>query len=467
MTLLPLTVSAPPFALQSKRYVVAIAVISAFGGFLFGYDLGLIGAANSYLRDQFHLSPAALGFASASAALGCLIGPFLGGWLCDRVGRERTMMVAAALLGVGAALTAFAPTITWFNVFRIVGGVGVGLCSIACPMYIAEVAPPKVRGRLGIMYQVAIVVGSTMAPLVAYFLVRGFPDSVSWRWMFGSQMLFVLAFASFLFGLPPSPRWLASRGRQQEAMEVLVRVHGVKEAESEFREIDAALAAEPGGLAELWRPGLRYALIVGLLLAFFAQWTGWSAMGGYIPMLLEMSGVHDRRSAILQFAMTYVTMAVLAVVAMFLVDRIGRKPLWIGGSVAMAAFTFYTGILFYNHHQGVAVLLAIMLCALPHGLALGPLPWLMMSEIFPNRIRAKAVALTTTFLWLAIFACAQLFPVLMAFSQRTLGSIAGIFWLFSGICVLATLYGVKMLPETGGRTLEDIGRSLGKKKDRR
>src|SRR6266404_4720581 len=300
MTPLSLDVSVPSLARQRNRYVVAIAVISAFGGFLFGYDLGLIGAANSYLRDQFHLSPAALGFASASAALGCLIGPFLGGWLCDRVGRERTMMVAAALLGVGAALTAFAPTITWFNIFRIVGGVGVGLCSIACPMYIAEVAPPKVRGRLGIMYQVAIVVGSTMAPLVAYFLVRGFPDSVSWRWMFGSQLLFVLAFASFLFGLPPSPRWLASRGRQQEAMEVLVRVHGVKEAEPEFREIDAALAAEPGGLAELWRPGLRYALIVGLLLAFFAQWTGWSPMGGYIPMLLEMSGRSEEHTSELQ-----------------------------------------------------------------------------------------------------------------------------------------------------------------------
>ena len=463
--IVPSAVSALPPPPQNTRYVFAIALIAAFGGFLFGYDLGLIGAANSYLRDQFHLSPAALGFASASAALGCLIGPFLGGWLCDLLGRERTMMVAALLLGLGAALTAFAPTIVWFNVFRIVGGVGVGLCSIACPMYIAEVAPPRVRGRLGIMYQLAIVVGSTMAPLVAYFLVRCFPDNVSWRWMFGSQIAFVVAFASLLFRLPPSPRWLAGKGRQQEAMDVLVRVHGAEEAESEFREINSALVTEPGGFAELWGPGLRYALLVGLLLAFFVDWTGWSAMGGYIPMLLELSGVHDRQSAILQFAMTYVAMAVLAVVAMFLVDRVGRKPLWIGASVAMAAFTFYTGILFYFHHQGIAVLLAIMLCTLPHGLALGPLPWLMISEIFPNRIRAKAVAVTTTFLWLAIFACAQLFPVLMAFSQRTLGSIAGIFWLFSGICVLATIFGVKMLPETGGRTLEDIGRSLAGKKE--
>ncbi len=460
MTSATLTSPAPAY---DRRYVVFMALIATFGGFLFGYDLSLIGAANSYLRDQFHLSESALGFATASAALGCIVGPFLGGWLCDRIGRERTMMVAAALLALGALLTSLAPNILLFNTFRIVGGVGVGLCSIASPMYIAEVSPPRMRGRLGTMYLLSLVVGSTAAPLVAYFIVLHFPDNVSWRWMFGSQMVFVLAFAIFLFFLPPSPRWLASRGRFSEARSVLNRLHGVETGETEMKEIEASLAEEDGGFAELWQPGIRLALLIGLLLAFFNNWTGWSAMGGYIPMILETSGVHERQSTILQFAITYLAMALLTVTAMFLVDRIGRRPLWIVASVAMAVFTFIAGLLFFHHVQGPIILLAITLCAFPHGLALAPLPWLMMSEIFPNRIRARAVAVTTTFLWIVVYTCAQFFPILSGWSQRTMGSIAGVFWIFTLLCILSTIFGLKMLPETRGRTLEDIGRSIAKK----
>jgi sugar porter (SP) family MFS transporter len=456
------TLAAPPVpaTTQSSRYVILIASIATFGGFLFGYDLSLIGAANSYLKDQFHLNDAALGFTTASAALGCVFGPFLGSWLCDKIGRERTLMVAGALLAVGALMTAFAPNIILFNTFRILGGVGVGLCSIASPMYIAEVAPAKKRGRLGLMYQLAIVVGSTAAPLIAYVIVGHFPVATCWRWMFASQMVVVVLFAGFLFLLPPSPRWLAERGRFGEAREVLNRVHGSEMAELEMREIKTALGEEPGGFAELWRPGIRAALLVGLLLAFFNCWTGWSAMGGYIPMLLQMAGVHERQSAILQFAITYGAMAVLTIASMFLIDRAGRRPLWIFASFLMAIITFVTGLVFHYQVHGLAVLLVITLCTIPHGLALGPLPWLMMSEIFPTRIRAKAVGVTTTFLWIVIYTCAQLFPMLTSWSQRALGSIAGVFWVFTAVCICSAIFGVKLLPETRGRTLEDIGRAV-------
>jgi SP family arabinose:H+ symporter-like MFS transporter len=450
---------------HSNRYVTLIALIATFGGFLFGYDLSLIGAANSFLKEQFQLSEAALGFTTASAALGCIFGPFLGGWLCDRIGRERTMMVAALLLAAGALMTAFAPTIFLFNAFRILGGVGVGLCSIASPMYIAEVAPARMRGRLCLMYQMAIVVGSTAAPLVAYVIVSHFPDTVSWRWMFGSQMVVVVLFAGFLFLLPPSPRWLAERGRFAEAARVLTLVHGAETAVIEMGEIKTALAEEPGGFAELWQPGIRFALLIGLLLAFFNNWTGWSAMGGYIPILLQMAGVHDRSAAILQFSLTYGAMALMTVLSMSLIDRAGRRPLWIFASIFMGLITFVTGLVFHYQIHGIMVLLVITLCTVPHGLALGPLPWLMMSEIFPTRIRAKAVALTTTFLWIAIYTCAQLFPMLTGWSQRSLGSIAGVFWLFTIMCICAALFGFKLLPETRGRTLEDIGRSMSKRKE--
>jgi SP family arabinose:H+ symporter-like MFS transporter len=449
-----------PAATQSNRYVFLIASIATFGGFLFGYDLSLIGAANAYLKDQFHLSDAALGFTTASAALGCVFGPFLGSWLCDKIGRERTLMVAGAMLAAGALMTAFAPNIILFNAFRILGGVGVGLCSIASPMYIAEVAPAKKRGRLGVMYQLAIVVGSTAAPLIGYWIVGHFSEATCWRWMFGSQMVVVILFAAFLFLLPPSPRWLAERGRFDEANEVLVRVHGTEMAAREMQEIKTALAEEPGGFGELWRPGMRATLVIGLLLAFFNCWTGWSAMGGYIPILLQMSGLHERQTAILQFAITYGAMAVLTIASMFLIDRAGRRPLWIFASFMMAIITLITGLVFHYQVHGLVVLLVITLCTIPHGLALGPLPWLMMSEIFPTRIRAKAVGVTTTFLWVTIYTCAQLFPMLTSWSQRTLGSIAGVFWVFTAVCICSAIFGIKLMPETRGRSLEDIGRSL-------
>jgi MFS family permease len=263
--------------------------------------------------------------------------------------------------------------------------------------------------------------------------------------------------------LPPSPRWLAEKGRFAEATRVLTRVHGAEAAEMEMREIQSALKEETGSLRELFQPGIRFALIIGLFLAFFNNWTGWSAMGGYIPIILQMAGV-GKENAILQFSVTYVAMAVFGVLSMFLIDRAGRRPLWIFASLLMALTTFATGLVFHYQIHGFLVLLVLVLCALPHGLALGPLPWLMMSEIFPTRIRARAVAVTTTFLWIVIFACAQCFPLISSWSQKHLGSIAGTFWLFTLICIGSMIFGFKMLPETRNRSLEEIGRSLAESK---
>ncbi|MHB9037809.1 MAG: sugar porter family MFS transporter [Armatimonadota bacterium] len=447
---------------RKNAYAFRVAFVAAVGGFLFGYDLSLIGAANVFLREQFHLSAKAFGFATGSAALGCVFGPFFGAWLCDRIGREKTMIVASLLLAIGAMITALAPTILVFNVFRIVGGVGVGLCSIASPMYIAEIAPARKRGRLGIMYQLAIILGSTAAPLIAYFLVMILPSAISWRWMFGSQVIVVLIFTIFLFFLPRSPRWLAERGRHDEALDVLTRVDSEENARKELQEIKESLEQESGKLSELFLPGIRYALVIGLLLAFFNNWTGWSAMGGYIPRLLEMSGLQNRSLAILQFSLTYVAMAVITLISISIVDRAGRRPLWMIGSACMAVFTGVAGLVFHLHLQGPIVLLVLVFCAVPHGLALGPLPWLMMSEIFPTKVRAKAVAVTTTFLWLIIFTCAQFFPMISSWSEKVIGSPAGVFWVFTLVCIFSMLFGWKMLPETKGRTLESIARSWDK-----
>ena len=458
-------------------FVYRIAFVAAIGGFLFGFDLGMIGAANIYLRDQFHLSDAQFGLATASAGIGCILGPFVGAWLCDAVGRKRTMIAAAVLLALSAIATA-APEmlagssvrsiVTVFNIFRAVGGLGVGLCSIASPMYIAEVAPPKKRGRLGLMYQLAIVCGHIVAPLIGYLVVISLPhcDGVAeiawqqpWRWMFASETVCVLVFVSFVFSLPSSPRWLAEKGRHDEALEVLTRVGGPAYARREIEEIRSSLEQETGGWGELLTPGMRHALLIGLLLAFFNNWTGWSVIGAYIPDLFELSGLEDRAAAIGRFALTYGAMGLMTVVSLVLMDRVGRRPLWMFASLLMAAITCATGFVFHLQLTGGIVLVVIMLCTVPHGIALGGIPWLMMSELFPTRVRAKAVSITTTFLWVAIFTGAYLFPALKTASTALVGSVGGAFWLFTAICILSFLFGWRMMPETKGRTLEEIAES--------
>jgi len=544
-----------------------LAFVAAIGGFLFGFDLGLIGAANIFLRDQFHLSDAEFGFVTASAVLGCVMGPVFGFWLCDAVSRRRTMLIASSLLAVSAVFTAIpdvisdgsrSSTLLVFNVFRFVGGLGVGLCSVASPMYIAEIAPAAKRGRLGLMYQLAIVLGHAVAPLVAFGIVyvlrvnygiseTSIPENPwlqVWRWMFLSEMACVVLFVAFVFKLPFSPRWLAEKGRLDEAKDVLTLVDGPEYAEREIEEIKFDLTQEQGTWADLFSPGIRFALLIGILLTFFNNWTGWSVIGGYIPRLLELAGF-NRESAIGNFVAVYVAMGLMTVVSLALMDRVGRRPLWQFASLLMAAITFATGYMFYREVTGWPILIILGLVTIPHGIALGGIPWLMMSELFPTKLRAKAVSVTTTILWIFIFCGAYLFPVITGFAQRTflthrnvivtgstisfshsrpptindsqgrfvtagfrpgdqvtvtgaaspqnngtftvaevsdtrltlgsgpqvidetagtnvtvhIGSIGPAFWLFSMICILSFLFGLTIMPETKGRTLEEIGGS--------
>lgn len=448
---------------RSTSFAFVVAFVASVGGFLFGYDLAIVCGANLYLKEVFNLSPAGFGFATGSAALGCILGPFLGAWMCDAYGRNRTMMFACALLGIGSIFTAIPNDIVTFNVFRIIGGIGVGLCSVASPMYISETSPPRLRGGFGTMYQLAIVIGSVTAPFVSYLIVKLTPASVAWRWMFASEILPVVVFIVLLWFLPQSPRWLASKGRMDEALATLTRIGGTDFAKNELAQIQTALKEETSRFSELFAPGTRYALIIGLLLAFFNNWTGWSVMAGYIPMLFEAAGLQDRSLAFLQFAVTYGFMGLVTLVACWTVDRAGRRPLWLIASALMILVTFLAGAVFHFHLKGWPVLMVIILCTIPHGLALGPLPWLMMSEIFPTRLRGRAVSLNTAFLWVTIYAGAQLFPLMTDYSQQKLGSVAGAFWLFSAICVLSLLFGWKMLPETKGRVLEEIAASWRKK----
>jgi sugar porter (SP) family MFS transporter len=442
-----------------KLYAFFISFVASIGGFLFGYDLVIISGAQIFIRDQFGLTPSQFGFATSSALLGCIAGPSLGAWLCDQIGRKGTLLVAGGLFVIGAAGTALADNIVTFNVFRIAGGVGVGLSSLASPMYIAEIAPRRNRGRLGIMYQLAITIGAVAATLVAYCLAKTVADTVSWRWMFASVIVPVIIFAVLLLRVPQSPRWLAQKGRFEEAREILTRVDGPENGEKELAEIRGSLSEETGGLAELFQPGIRTALLTGIALALFNNWTGWTGIAFYLPTLFQKAGYAQASDAIGQNVLVMGGNVLLTLVSIWLVDRAGRRALWIAGSAAMFVCLILAGMVFQYNVTGPIVVLVIFLCAAPHAVALGPLPWLMMSEIYPTRIRAKAVSISTTFLWIAGFSGPLAFPLLEAVSEKLFKTIAGVFWLYAGVCVISFFWALKYLPETKGRSLEEIARS--------
>ena len=459
--------SKEPAASGNKMFAVFVCFVAAMGGFLFGYDLTLISSANIFLREQFNLSDSQFGFATASAVLGCIMGPFLGSWLCDRIGRRNTLLWASVLLAIGAVGTALPKTILMFNIFRIVGGVGVGLCSIASPMYITEIAPARLRGGLGVLYQLAIVVGAILSALVGWLLAKNLADDVCWRWMFGSVIISVLPFIICLFIVPKSPRWLVEKGRDDEALKTLTKIDGAENAAKAFKEIKQSLAEDSGRLStfgEIFSPGLRKILFIGLLLAFFNNWTGWSGMGAYLPFMFQKAGFDDKAEAILQYVFAYGVMGVFTMLAGCVVDKAGRRPLWLGASALMVIAMVLMAMVYQFNISGKIILLFVSLAAVPHAMALGPLPWLMMSEIFPNRARAKGVAITTTFVWCVVFLVAYIFPVISGWSEKLIGNVSGIFYVYAFISVLSLIFGLKLLPETKGKTLEEIEKMLLHKK---
>ena len=435
-------------------YVVFVSFVAALGGFLFGYDLVMISGAVIFLKEEFGLSAAGLGFTTASAVIGCIVGPIAGSRLCDLLGRKRTLIIANLLFGISAIGTALPETIDQFNFFRVIGGIGCGLASVASPMYLAEIAPARLRGRLVLIYQLFIVVGAFSATLVAYYLAF----FEAWRWMFASELVPILAFGVLLTLIPRTPRWLAQQNRTREARRVLARINGREEAEGLLREIQESLAEETGTLSELLKPGIRTAFTVAVLLAVFSQWTGWSLVAAYLPILLQKAGFEKASDAIFQYAMVNGINIGLTLVSIWLVDRVGRRPIWLVTSLGMVFGVTLLGAVFHFDLTGFVVVGAVLMCAWPHVIGLGPLPWVMMSEVMPTRVRARAVGIATMCLWIANYSGVHAFPVLLELSEERFGSPAAVFWIFTLTCALAFVFGWKLVPETKGKSLEKIAR---------
>ncbi len=356
-------------------YLTLVCLVAAMGGLLFGYDTAVISGAIGFLESHFELNAMMVGWTAGCALVGCIIGTVMAGVLSDRIGRKKVLVLSAILFLISAIGTAIPETLTQFIVYRIIGGIGVGAASMTSPMYIAEMSPARIRGRMVSMNQLAIVFGIVVVYFVNYF-IAGYGDAVDrqlavtttqeswnvvsgWRWMFGSEVIPATALLLLLFLVPESPRWLTSQGRSDEARNVLMRVDGADHAELEMAEIADALSHESASLSQLLMPGTRMALLIGVVLAVLQQITGINVILYYGPEIFKQTGV-ESHEALLWTIIVGSSMALFTLLAIWTVDRLGRKPLMIVGALGMGACLLASGLAFYRQQTGVWVLTFIL-----------------------------------------------------------------------------------------------------------
>lgn len=449
----------------SHYYLGIISFIAALGGFLFGFDTAVVSGTLDYLRPQFQLSSLGEGIVVSSALVGCMLGALLAGTFSDRFGRKLGLIVSALLFLVSAIGSAIPSTVAWLVVARLVGGVGVGMASMLSPMYLSETSPPWIRGRLVALYQLAITIGI----LAAYFS-NAYLQQVSigalagmeagfWRWilvdevwrgMFAMETIPAAAFVLLLFCVPETPRWLAKQGYHDQARAILARIVGPRTAEQEIKEIRSAIEHEGGSILQLFQPGLRIALLIGVLLPFFSQVSGINAIIYYGTTIFSEAGWEISESLGGQVYIGLVN-TIFTCVAVALVDRFGRKPLLSFGVMGLVVALITAAILFYlemTNWQLVAVLMFYIAC---FAFSLGPVPWIIISEIFPTRIRGRAMAIGTFTIWGTNTIVMLVFPWL----RDNVGA-AYTFALFAALVAPALLLTWLLIPETKGRSLEEI-----------
>jgi len=451
-------------------YIILISLIAALGGLLFGYDWVVIGGAKPFFERYFQLHEAVQsGWANSCALLGCLVGALGAGALSDRFGRKRPLAAAALIFAVTSIGNALAHTFAGFVAWRICGGYAIGLASNLSPMYIAEVSPPAWRGRLVSLNQLTIVVGILLAQFVNWYLVRNLPAGATdawiasswygqdaWRWMFGLTAIPAVLFCFGTAFIPESPRWLATRQHRSRAVRILEKIGGSDYAERTYREIEygeAEVRTKPG-LRDLFDPRMRKVIVLGVTLAVFQQWCGINVIFNYAEEIFRAAG-YDVSSVLKNIAWTGSVNLVFTLAAFAIVDRGGRRPLMLIGAGGLAAVYAIMGIGYHSGVQGVSMLLLVLAAIAFYAMSLAPVTWVVISEIFPNRIRGAAISVAVTALWIACFILTYTFPIL----NRRLGA-AGTFWIYAAICVSGFLFIAFRLPETKGKSLEQLEREL-------
>ncbi|WP_109697024.1 sugar porter family MFS transporter [Chitinophaga deserti] len=439
-----------------KFYIYKIALVASIGGFLFGYDLVIISGALPLLEQSFALTPALKGFAVSSAILGAISGPLVGLWCADRLGRRKTMMLASFFFMISAIGSGVAVGIWDFGLWRFMGGVGIGLAMMSSPIYIAELAPPQMRGVLVNVNQLSNVIGINLAVIAGYFFSF---DGWGWRWMMYSEAVPVVFLVLGLLVIPESPRWLVAQRRNGEALGILEKINGRKRAEEELAEIHAGLQQEVGGeFREVFQPGIKTAFIIGTILMIFSQINGVNMMLLYAPTIMAEAGVSMGSGAILSSIPVYVVILICTLLAFPLIKRFSRRGLLIT-SVSLMAFGHL--VMALNLYQGWPPMFTLIPMFIGTGaftLGFAPLSWIIVSEIFPTRIRSKALAVVCFFLYLSSFLIAQFFPSLTDYFTRSFGNAAGVYVMFAIICAACVWFSWKKVPETKGLSLEEIGR---------
>lgn len=454
----------------NMKFIWSICLVAAMGGLLFGYDWVVINGAKPFFEKYFNLTtPSQIGWAMSCALVGCLIGSVLSGISSDRFGRKCLLILSAFIFFFSAIGTGLANTFSAFVVFRILGGVAIGLASNLSPMYIAEAAPAKVRGQFVSVNQLTIVIGILAAPFVNWLIAKPVPETTTaveilsswngqyaWRWMFGAAAIPALVFFILMFIVPESPRWLIKNGRDKQAQGVLEKIGGASYAADAVRQVKDTLAneIERVNFKDLLEPKMMKILVIGIFLAVFQQWCGINTVLYYADEIFTAAGygVSDILFNIVIMGSVFV---VFTFVAIYTVDRFGRKILMLVGSAGLAITYVLIGLCYHTHSTGFHVLFLVVTAIACYAFSLAPVVWVLLAEIFPNRIRGAAMSVGVFALWTGCFTLTYTFPALNA----SLGT-AKTFWIYAVICAVGFWFVKIFVPETKGKTLEQIEKEL-------
>ncbi len=455
----------------NKQFIIGITLVSAMGGLLFGYDWVVIGGAKPFYERFFEIttSPHLQGFAMSSALIGCLFGALSSGFLTDRYGRKYPLIGAAALFTISAIGTGGVNAFEPFIFYRVLGGLGIGLASAISPMYIAEIAPANIRGRLVAVNQLTIVIGILVAQIINYLIADKVPDGASdtiilnswngqtgWRWMFWAEIMPAFSFFVLAFFIPESPRYLIKSGDSDKALQILGRIGGDEYATGEVKNIKETLTEAKAKVnwGKLFSKKIRPIMIIGIVLAVFQQWCGINIIFNYAEEIFTSAG-YSVGEMLFNIVITGAVNLIFTLLAMRMVDSLGRRKLMLLGSIGLAMIYFVLGGSYFFEVEGLAILILVLVAIAIYAMTLAPITWVVLSEIFPNSVRGAAMAVATTSLWIGSFVLTYTFPIL-----NKLLNASGTFWLYAFICLSGFLFILKKLPETKGKSLEEIEKEI-------
>jgi SP family arabinose:H+ symporter-like MFS transporter len=438
---------------HSRAPLVIAASVATLGGFLFGYDNIVISGAIGFLSQLFQLDAAGIGWAAGCALIGCIAGCVAAGTVADYLGKKKGLALCALCFALSSVGMIFASDLHQFVLWRLIGGVGIGAASVISPNYIAEIAPTRVRGRCVTLYQLGIVVGILAAVFVNMLIQRmgdeAWNTSTGWRWMFLAGVVPAMLFGLMILPAVESPRWLMKMGQRDQAIEVLAKINGADVARSEAAEIENSLAIEEGHISELFTT-FRRPLLLGIMLAGLQQISGITPLFSFLPEIFRAAGTATS-DAFSQSVLVSLINLLFTLFALWLVDRAGRKTLILAGTTVQFISFVLVGWFYHIHGSGLAVLIFVMSFVAGHAFGNGVACWVIISEIYPTKVRGRGMSIATTALWLVGYLGNQLFPIM----QKRLGS-DGTFWLFSGGALLTVVLVAWLVPETKGRSLEEI-----------